>query len=94
MDYSYSSLVDRIQEDTVIGKDVLIELSNKIIDKQNEIFKIEDDLKKLKTEQKMLRAGIDNTMKHLKYKSPLAIKFHDVLIVISDVAVTVERNVI
>jgi hypothetical protein len=94
MDYSYSGLIDRIQGDAIIGKDVLVELSNRIIDKQDEIFKMEDALKKLQLEQKMLRAGIDNAMKHLKYTSPLAIKYNDVLIVISDISVTLERNVI
>lgn len=94
MDCSYSGLVEKIQGDKSIGKEVLIELSKEIIDYESKIFELQDTLKKMQLNQKNLRAGIDNAMKHLQIKTLLAIKIDEGIIVISDVAVTIERNVL
>jgi|JI7StandDraft_1071085.scaffolds.fasta_scaffold702855_1 5'-3' exonuclease len=94
MDCSYSGLVKKIQGDKSIGKEILIELSEEIIDYEKRIFEMQDNLKKMQSNQKNLRAGIDNAMKHLQIKTPLSIKIDNGIIVISDVSVTLQSNVL
>jgi hypothetical protein len=55
---------------------------------------MQDNLKKMQSNQKNLRAGIDNAMKHLQIKTPLSIKIDNGIIVISDVSVTLQSNVL
>lgn len=94
MDCSYSELVEKIQGDKSIGKDVLIELSEEIIDYSAKIIEMQDAIKKMQTNQNYLRSGINNTMKHLELKTPLSIKIDKGIIVISDSTVTIETNVL
>ena len=94
MDCSYSGLVNLIQHDKGIGKEILIELSLEFIHCQKRIIELQDKLKDMQSNQKNVRVGIDNAMDHLQIKSPLAIKINEAIIVITDVAVTIEKNVL
>lgn len=88
IDCSYSGIVDKIQGDNDKGKEFLIELSTAIIAGEDKIDAVKKQLKELETNQKTLRAGIDNVIKHLKLKSNLTIMDGDSMIIITDDFVT------
>jgi hypothetical protein len=94
MDFSYSGITERLQGDKAEGKKLLIALSQEYVDYKERIAAQEQILMNMRANKGGIKIGIDNILKHLQLKTPLAITLDKEIIVITSEDVTFETNVL
>ena len=93
-DLSYSVLVDAIQNDRAIGRELLIKIARErdaLLRKKNEL---ELSLSDVNLRLKELKSGSEHIVEHLHIETPFAIKVDEGIIVCSPIDITIERNVL
>jgi hypothetical protein len=94
IDLSFSGLSDTINGDKQVGKELLIKIACDYFKYTSRLNELEKELTQIKNQLGYTRGGINNAMQHLKLSKPLAIVTDNGLIVISEIDVTLEKNVL
>jgi hypothetical protein len=93
-DLSYSNLVNLIQGEEIKGADLLNNIAIEMEEVRKTMKEAEAFLNRIKSrEQTILRASKD-VATLLKKELPLAVKRQDYIVVVSDINLTIERNII
>lgn len=93
-DLSYSGLVAKIQNDKNIGREILIDIVKEFEAKMQHRKELEKRLKDTETDIANLVSASSSVFKHLELKTPLAIIIPEGIAVISNVSISIERNVL
>lgn len=93
-DLSWSKIVDLIQHENIKGADMLVEIANEKEQIDKDFLDAEIKLQGIKTRQLQLKKGALLVLKHLKKEAPLVVQRKDFIVVVTDVNVSIERNVL
>ena len=97
-DLSFSGIVNEIDGDENTCKDFIIEAYYQIEKQRKIVDEIKRNLHNEESHLRSLENSIDLAMKHLRWQKPLALiinkETYNELLVISDSAVTLEKNVL
>ncbi len=93
-DLSFSGLVKLIDGSKEIGKEVLIEITNKHEELLTKEIKLKAELSAINTELGLLKSGAENVLRHLKILTPMAVILEDKIIIIYENDIKIEKNVI
>ena len=91
---SFSEIVDHVQSDKQVGKELLISLITAYNDCGAEIKDLEDKLSNAKSSQGCYYSGVQRTITHLQLRMPLGVSFDNGLFVVTENGITFEANII
>lgn len=93
-DLSYSGIVNQIQEDTNTASDMLVEIAEQKELVDLSIQNLKNDLARLERQRGQLKEGAYHILKHLEKHTPLVVQREGFIVVVTDVNISIERNVI
>ena len=93
-DLSFSGVVNQIDGDKDLGKQLLIEIAKEKNDALIRYAQMERDMKNLRTEIRMYQTGALNVCRHLSLELPLNVIGDNLLVVIKEEEIIIDQNVI
>lgn len=93
-DLSYSAIVDKIDGNKDVGKELLVELLDVYFKRLNKVDELESKLRPIMTDISLIKSSVKYILDHLKLETPLNIVLDDKIIKITDNEILVETNII
>lgn len=93
-DLSYSNIIGLVNHCPDTAKELLIQIAKEKEVVDNNLQSLEVQLQELTTRHSQLKKGSLLVLKHLKKETPLAVRGDELIVVVSDSNISIERNVL
>ena len=93
-DLSFSGITDELQGDKEAASVMLLTIASETEEVENSIDELKKDLFAKETRKKQLHLGSKHVIAHLKMELPMMVSRKEFAVIVSEKAISIERNVI